>query len=107
MRMQQSSPSGMPIGRVFAVTCFVATVVGCGEIRAPRTSDTVSKESPLFFEPQQGIDLWNGATPSNLGPLGTGVVIPVCFAVRPHIDPTGKVVCPSQTNQNVDCSGNT
>src|SRR5262245_33865652 len=107
MTIRASSTFGQPIAGVFALTCFVATVAACGEFAETATSDTVSQKSGLFFEPGSNVTLWNGATPSNLGPLGTGVVIPVCFSVRPHVEPTGTVKCPLQTSANVDCSGNT
>jgi hypothetical protein len=107
MRVFESSMFGELIGRGFAVTCFVATVAACGEVGETDTAETMSTESPLFFEPAPGLDLWNGATPSNLGPLGTGANIHVCFTVRPHVTPEGTVMCPNQTSANVDCSGNT
>ena len=60
MSVRESSVFRGPIGRTLAVTCFVTTVAACGALEESTAPGTETKESPLFFEPGWGGDLWNG-----------------------------------------------
>ena len=87
-----------------ALAFFAAAAASCGDGGDSLAEDTIATQSALFVKP--GDQLWNGASVSNPGPLGTGALVTVCFSVRPRKDANGMVFCPNQTSANVDCDGN-
>lgn len=90
------------IGRVLPALLFTLATISCaGEDFVPDELTDIAP-MPLFVTP--GVTLWNGATPTNQTSLGTGVVIPVCFAVRPRVDSANNVLC-AQPDGGADCEG--
>ncbi len=88
--------------RVFHARTFTAlplciALVACIGPDEPPEATVTGSEDALFSTADTV--LWNNASKNNQGPLGTNVVIPVCFAVRPSPR------CPQQTSRNVDCEG--
>ena len=90
------------VTRVAGLLALAAPLASCG-ITDPGSPDVEVEVDQGHLFAANGVTLWNGATSTNRGPLGTGVTIPVCFTVRPR--PEAPLAC-TDANPFSDCLRN-
>lgn len=98
----------MSIRRIvyLAVCSSVGTACGSAAESNPEVTPVIEtgvQQNALFF--QDGVTLWNGATTSNTGPLGSSAAIPVCWIQAPRTSsPDDEAKCDFATSTK-DCLG--
>lgn len=94
-------------GSRFLRACALALSIAASGCEAPREfNDTDIRQQEEALLLQNGITLWNGASPANLTNLGQGASINTCFVVAPSVPlGGGPDWCPGASSTK-DCAGN-